>query len=154
MLRGAFEVRIARVDGSYGEPLTLTMSGYALTTSDRVSSVEPMIGDWQQGSTTREGVNAFGDVSITPWVETTQPVVFGRVYAALVVLGGHDSVRTDGIGVELDGPRSSSPGRIANRMSSPWSSGQDLSCTAPTVGSTYREGAGHHDCAPDAPVLG
>jgi hypothetical protein len=101
VLRGASEVRIARVDGAYdGEPLTLTISGYALTTPAAVSTVEPLIGEWRKGSTTRAGVNAFGEVSTTPWVETVQPLVPGRVYAALVVLGEQTFDRID---VEVDG---------------------------------------------------
>lgn len=101
VLRGPFEVRIARVDGQYdGEPLTLTVSGYALTGSGRVSTVVPLIGEWHEGSTTREGVNAFGEVSVTPWVQTgLEP---GRVYAAVVVLSGQEST-TDGITAEVDG---------------------------------------------------
>jgi hypothetical protein len=101
VLRGPFEVRIARVDGQYdGEPLTLTISGYALTGSGRLSTVVPLIGQWQEGSTTREGVNAFGEVSVTPWLETRlEP---GRVYAAVVVLSGEDCT-TNGITAEVDG---------------------------------------------------
>jgi len=109
VLRGHVEVRLARVDGQYdGEPLSLTISGYALATdgTDRTSTVEPLVGEWREGTTTREGVNAFGDVSITPWVETAQPLVLGGVYAAAVVLGGPASgTAADGIAVEVDGAR-------------------------------------------------
>jgi len=99
VLRGPVEVRIARVDGTYdGEPLSLAISGYALATDTGLTStVTPLVGEWREGTSTREGVNAFGDVSITPWVET--PLEVGRVYAAAVVLGGSAS----GVTVEVDG---------------------------------------------------
>ncbi|WP_433168892.1 DUF2264 domain-containing protein [Kribbella sp. CA-247076] len=98
VVRGPFEVRIVRVDGEYdGESLALTISGYA--TCGPASTVRPLIGEWQEGSTTRHGVNAFGDVSVTPWVEAAlEP---GRIYAALVVLG--DSEYDDQITAGIDG---------------------------------------------------
>ena len=100
VVRGPFEVRIARVDGQYdGEPLTLTISGYAVATSGPASAVRPLIGDWREHTATRQGVNAFGEESVTPWVETA--LERGRIYAALVVLGTADSM--DEISAEVDG---------------------------------------------------
>jgi hypothetical protein len=102
VLRGPTEVRIARVVGQYdAEPLTLTISGYALATSGPASVVKPLLGDWHEHTISRKDVNAFGDVSITPWLETTEPLVPGRIYAALVVLGQSESL--DEISAETDG---------------------------------------------------
>jgi hypothetical protein len=99
VLRGAVEIRLARVDDS--GPWTLRIGGYALaddvpltacpggvTRRDGlVSTVEGLIGLPHHAVVEREGVNAYGRHSAIPVVTSDGPVRAGEVYAAAVVLG-------------------------------------------------------------------
>jgi len=108
VLRGAVEVRLARVDGD-GGPFTLRVGGHAIaadepppTTVDGATAgasrkdgltafVTGLRGLETAGVVEREGADAFGAYSVVPYVTTAGPVTFGHVYAAACVLyGGSD----------------------------------------------------------------
>lgn len=107
VLRGAVEVRLARVDGAaHGGPWTLRIGGYALAdaaapevsaegataTARRpdglTSTVVGLVGLPHGQVVERSGTNAYGPHSAIPVVESGAPVRSGEVYAAAVVLTG------------------------------------------------------------------
>ena len=111
MLRGAVEIRLIRVDpapdadAGHG-PFRLRVGGFALAdaTSPQVtidgptslvrrpdglsSAVTGLRGLPTATAHRSTGGNAFGEHAAVPMVETQQPVEFGKVYAAAVVLSG------------------------------------------------------------------
>ncbi|HEX4721260.1 MAG TPA: DUF2264 domain-containing protein, partial [Pseudonocardiaceae bacterium] len=108
VLRGAWEVRIARVDGPPSDtgPLRLRIGGWP------VAADEPPTADVRESTATarrtdgltstvagRHGLplgghvrttdrNPLGRHAVTPWVATENPVLPGQIYAALVTLSG------------------------------------------------------------------
>lgn len=111
-LRGAVEIRVARVDGpAQGGPWTLRIGGYALadarppdvtvdgaaaraTRPDGVTSaVVGLRGLPVAGVVEGAGANAFGAYSAVPVVHSDGPAEFGEVYAAAVVFGGQPEER-------------------------------------------------------------
>jgi hypothetical protein len=121
VLRGAVEVRLALVEQeSAVGPVRLRMGGWAI--ADDAEPVEDVVGasvtcrradgltsavvglrglsvaGWSRA----EGRNPMGAVSVTPWVESAEPVRAGEVYAALVVLSGV-AVELSGIEVAVAG---------------------------------------------------
>ncbi|MGW1213855.1 DUF2264 domain-containing protein [Streptomyces sp. NPDC002499] len=107
VLNGPLEVRLARVDGPFQEPLRLRLGGYCLAADEPPlaheetgpaawvsrstgpsSTVVGLRGFDRAGITTARDANAFGPYSATPWLATTEEVEPGAVYAALVCLSG------------------------------------------------------------------
>jgi hypothetical protein len=110
VLRGAVEVRLARIDpdspSEVPGPWTLRVGGYALAGDDPpavtigdgravavradglTSAVVGLAGLSDPAVVERVGVNAYGRYSAVPVVTSGGPVEPGRVYAAAVVLGG------------------------------------------------------------------
>jgi hypothetical protein len=124
VLRGPWEVRLARVDAApdtvadplptQDGPLRLRIGGWAIAdteppgtqvagataTVDRAdgltSTVSDLRGLTSAGCSRSRERNPLGRHSATPWAGTDEPVTFGRIYAALVVLSGvptEDGVR-------------------------------------------------------------
>ncbi|MEJ3747621.1 DUF2264 domain-containing protein [Actinomycetes bacterium KLBMP 9797] len=106
VLRGAVEVRLARVDGSPdGGPWRLRVGGYALADGapplissaggaasahrpdGLTSTVVGLRGLPDARVVSRQGTNAYGPHSAVPVVDSDGPVRLGEVYAAAVVLG-------------------------------------------------------------------
>lgn len=92
VVRGALEVRLARVDGSDAFPgLRVRVGGWAVAEGQSLrSSVTPLRGLPEEGTSTRTGASPFGPTSTTPWL--AGPVRDGEVVAALVVLTGDPSL--------------------------------------------------------------
>ncbi|WP_406119634.1 DUF2264 domain-containing protein [Streptomyces sp. NBC_00989] len=107
VLNGPLEVRLARVDGLWQEPLRLRLGGYCLAATEPPGMhLEPQPAAWvrsptglsstvvglrgfdEAGIATARDANAFGPHSATPWLATTTEVQLGTVYAALVCLSG------------------------------------------------------------------
>jgi hypothetical protein len=107
VLRGAVEVRLARVDDAAGDgPFTLRIGGYAVAADARpetsvdgatagvlradglVSTVTGLRGLPVAGVVESHGADAYGAHSAVPTVASGAPVRPGEVYAAAVVLAG------------------------------------------------------------------
>jgi hypothetical protein len=117
LLHGPLEVRLARVDpalpGDLGDewpqrlgPWTLRFGGWALAIDGRTvpavrggsawatgpgglaTTVVGLRGTFSSECYASHGSNPLADRSAVPVVETMEPIEFGRVYAALVVLSG------------------------------------------------------------------
>lgn len=107
VLHGPLELRLARVDGPFEEPLRLRLGGYCLASDTPpatdghpspgvrvsrpdglMSSVVGVRGFDRAGVTSARNANALGRHSAAPWLATSVPVEPGAVYGALVCLSG------------------------------------------------------------------
>ncbi|MGH6657329.1 MAG: DUF2264 domain-containing protein [Actinocrinis sp.] len=164
LLHGPWEVRMARVDpagpGDLGGqwparpgPWTLRFGGWALgldesirphvvggaaawaTRDDGLSTtVVSLRGAFWAGCTVSQGTNPLGAFSAIPQVETVEPVEFGTVYAALVVLSG-----------TLSGPRAAEGVTFEVHQDERGGSGHDPSDTRAEGGAGVRVEVGWPD---------
>ena len=120
VLRGAWEVRLARVDAADPGPWRLRIGGWAVAAdqpptarvegataavrrADGLTSiVSGLRGLTEAGYVRSRDRNPFGRHAVTPWVATGEPVVLGRIYAAVVVLSGVELTGDVGLTVADD----------------------------------------------------
>ena len=91
---------------------------------DRLTTVVALRGDFSAGCTVSQGTNPLGTFSATPQVETTQPVVPGRLYAALVVLSATIAGPEAARGVTLDVRGEDADGNGSTRITVTWPDGR------------------------------
>lgn len=143
VLHGAREVRLARVDPDGVAASTyLRIGGWAVaddvpptayvtgaTATGRradglTSTVRGLHGLPVAGCFESSGRNAFGRHAVTPWVATAEPVVAGKVYAALVVLSGVELAGDVEVGVVGDRVTVTWPDGERDELTLPPASGQ------------------------------
>lgn len=92
---------------------------------DRLSTtVVALRGDFSAGCTVSQGTNPLGMFSATPQVETTEPVVPGRLYAALVVLSATIAGPEAARGVALDVRGEGADATVPTRITVTWPDGR------------------------------
>jgi len=91
LVRGPWEVRLARATGTDPRAVTLRVGGWAVAGSEASGSIAPLLGEAVSGSERRADAGPLGDETVVAYLDF--PVVDGAWIAALVTLADRPETR-------------------------------------------------------------